>query len=207
MKSVADQILTEVISSPGVTDKWLAERIFGKGAPQQRVNGECRRLADAGKLVRRQRADGLIGNFIGGDGSSAVRNLSPANDPDVMASIFTEDAVKRHLETWLIQSGWLVQIAWARSRGVDIAATREGEKWLIEVKGEGSLNAMRVNYFLAMLGELLQRMDDESAKHSIALPDLKQFRNLWSRLPGLAKRRTGITALFVRPDGFVEEIE
>jgi hypothetical protein len=64
---------------------------------------------------------------------------------------------------------------------------------------------MRVNYFLAILGEILQRMSDPEAKYSIALPDLGQFRNLWARLPELAKSRTGITILFVNADGDIEE--
>lgn len=64
---------------------------------------------------------------------------------------------------------------------------------------------MRVNYFLGILGETLQRMADEEAKYSIALPDVPQFRGLWSRLPELAKSRTTITALFVSPEGVVRE--
>jgi hypothetical protein len=69
----------------------------------------------------------------------------------------------------------------------------------------GSLDAMRVNYFLGVLGETLQRMDDPKASYSIALPDRKQFRNLWNRLPVLAKQRTQITALFVSDGGQVEQ--
>jgi hypothetical protein len=64
---------------------------------------------------------------------------------------------------------------------------------------------MNVNYFLAVLSETLQRMDDPHAKYSIALPDVKQFRNLWNRLPLLAKKRTGITALFIDEQGNVSE--
>jgi len=65
---------------------------------------------------------------------------------------------------------------------------------------------MRVNYFLSILGELLQRMDDPDARYSIALPDMKQFRRLWQRLPDLAKSRTEISALFVDGSGRVEEV-
>ncbi len=65
---------------------------------------------------------------------------------------------------------------------------------------------MRVNYFLSILGELLQRMDDPDARYSIALPDMQQFRRLWQRLPQLAKARTTISALFVSPSGKVEEV-
>jgi hypothetical protein len=62
---------------------------------------------------------------------------------------------------------------------------------------------MRVNYFLGILVETLQRMSDPSARYSIALPDLPQFRALWVRLPSLAKKRTDIAALFVTPAGQV----
>ena len=88
---------------------------------------------------------------------------------------------------------------------MDIEATRGRERWIIEVKGRGSRSEMRVNYFIGMLGELLQRMDDPEAKYSIALPDLPQFRGLWQRLPGLAKQRTEITSLLVDEAGNVRE--
>ncbi len=65
---------------------------------------------------------------------------------------------------------------------------------------------MRVNYFIAMLGEVLQRMSLPNARYSIALPDMVQFRRLWERLPALARQRTSITALFVSADGSVEHV-
>ena len=88
---------------------------------------------------------------------------------------------------------------------MDIEAVRGGKRWLIEVKGIGSRSAMRVNYFIGVLGETLQRMDHAEAKYSIAVPDVPQFRRLWDRLPDLAKQRTTISALFVTPDGSVIE--
>ena len=60
---------------------------------------------------------------------------------------------------------------------------------------------MRVNYFLHILGEILQRMNDPNAKYSIAFPDIMQFHNLWNRLPSLAKKRIGISAIFVNQMG------
>lgn len=96
---------------------------------------------------------------------------------------------------------------WAKQPGTDIVAIRNGEQWIIEAKGSGSLNPMRVNYFLAILGELLQRMNDPTARYSIALPDMQQFRRLWQRLPELAKSRTTISALFVDTSGHVEEVK
>ena len=122
------------------------------------------------------------------------------------SGMFSEDDVKRSLQSWLEASGWAVSIAWGRDRGIDVEGTRDGKRWIIEAKGCGSLNAMRVNYFLSILGELLQRMNDPDAHYSVALPDMKQFRGLWQRLPELAKSRTQISALFVGPSGHVEEV-
>lgn len=80
---------------------------------------------------------------------------------------------------------------------LDVEATRNGERWLIEVKGPGSRPEMRVNYFIGILGETLQRMDDPKAHYSIAFPDMQAFRNLWAKLPSLAKQRTGIDLILV----------
>jgi hypothetical protein len=124
---------------------------------------------------------------------------SPAGDH------LSEDDVKRSLEKWLIANGWQVQVAWGHESGVDIQAHKGSRLWLIEVKGSGSLSAMRVNYFLGALGELLQRMDKPDASYSIAFPDLQQFRRLWDRFPALACQRMQITALFVDKNGNVAQ--
>ncbi|WP_339171265.1 hypothetical protein NSQ55_03585 [Paenibacillus sp. FSL H7-0943] len=116
-----------------------------------------------------------------------------------------EDDVKEKLNRYLTSLGWTTHIAMGKIRGIDIDAYKGTERWVIEVKGCGSRSAMRVNYFLSMLGEILQRMDDPNAKYSIALPNMKQYRVLWGRLPKLAKERTNITILFVSEDGAIEE--
>jgi|SRR6267378_1440405 hypothetical protein len=112
----------------------------------------------------------------------------------------SEHTLKEVLDAWLRNGGWSTQVAWHKARGIDIDARRNTEHWIIEVKGMGTRNAMRVNYFLAILGETLQRMSDPEVKYSIALPDLPQFRGLRDRLPSLAKKRTQISALFVDTD-------
>lgn len=114
--------------------------------------------------------------------------------------------MKRKLQAWLELNGWEVDVAWRKSRGVDLDAQRESARWFIEAKGCGSRDAMRTNYFLCTLGELLQRMKEEDARYSVALPDMRQFRRLWEGLPALAKSRTRITALFVKASGEIEEV-
>lgn len=135
--------------------------------------------------------------------SVAVRK--PKNGPHD-ENMLQEDRVKEIIEQHLRRTGWTPKVAMSHEHGIDIEAfSASGERWIIEAKGCGSLNPMRVNYFLMILGELMQRMNDPKAKYSIALPDLPQFRRLWQRLPDLAKRRLVATCLFVANAGAVEE--
>ena len=83
-----------------------------------------------------------------------------------------EDEIKTILANYLNEAGWETKLAMGKVHGIDIDAYKGSERWIIEVKGCGSRNAMRVNYFLAILGETLQRMNDSNAKYSIALPCL-----------------------------------
>jgi hypothetical protein len=117
----------------------------------------------------------------------------------------SEDEIKRSIQSFLEKDGWTVTVAWGRTPGVDIDARRNNDRWIIEAKGHGSRSAMRVNYFLAVLGELLQRMNDKTAKYSIALPDLEQFKRLWAKLPQFAKDKANISCLFVASNGDIQE--
>ena len=205
MATLAQQIVEVLQKQPGITDRALAEALFGSGTPQQRVNGECRRMVDLGLIRRNIRNDGRIGNYCTGK-EIAPLPAAPSLSP-VQGSVFSEDQLKTLLKTWLEAQGWTVEVAWAKAHGIDLHARKGHQLWIIEAKGSGSLNAMRVNYFLGVLGETLQRMNDPDAAYSIALPDVKQFRNLWTRLPVLAKQRTKISALFVRNDGRIDLVE
>ena len=117
----------------------------------------------------------------------------------------SEDELKRIVKKYLERKGWQVEVAWGRERGIDIDARLGKKRWIIEAKGCGSRSAMRLNYFLSMLGELLQRMDDKNAKYSIALPNFERYNKLWSELPKLAKQRNKISCLFVNKNGKIIE--
>jgi len=205
MPTLPERILALLQHTPGLTDREIATQLSGRSAPQQPVNIAARSLAKRGHLLRAKRPDGLIGNYPSEKGAvlpTRIRQSSEKHDPNALS----EDALKKALEGWLSSAGWTTEIAWGRKHGVDVRATRRNETWLFEVKGIGSLSAMRVNYFIGILGETLQRMKDPAAKHSIALPDVPQFRGLWNRLPALAKKRTEITMLFVSASGSVTEL-
>jgi hypothetical protein len=164
-------------------------------------------LERKGILVRKRRGDdNLIGNFpCDSNGAQATSRPSAViKNHDVDA--LSEDEVKKALNAWLKADGWETKIAWGNDRGIDIDARRGSERWIIEVKGPGSRQPMRVNYFIGILGETLQRMSDPGASYSIAFPDVEQYRRLWKRLPQLAKSRTKISLLLVSKTGRVEQL-
>ncbi len=203
--SLQDRILKALAGQSGLTDRALTDLIFGKAVHPSRINQECRLMAGRGLILREKDALGAICNSMPGTAPHLppLPAKPPPSPPDDRLFL-SEDDLKRHLVGWLEGDGWATQVAWGRTRGADILATRGGRSWVIEAKGSGTLQPMRVNYFLGALGELLQRMSDPAASYSIALPDLGQFRGLWQRLPVLAKQRLGISALFVAPDGRVD---
>lgn len=195
-------IVDRVREFPGESEIQIARALLGPDAVQQQVNAEMRRLVASGILLRDEGTSPY--RYRLNDGSMVSTSTPSPKVPVVEA--LSEDEIKRVLKARLESEGWITVIKMGHERGIDIEANRNGARWIIEVKGPGSLQPMRVNYFLAILGETLQRMDDPSARYSIALPDLPQFRGLWTRLPLLAKERTTIDALFVHPDGSVEEV-
>ncbi len=160
-------------------------------------------MESKGIIKRIRGQDGLIRNYLGDFKFEFEKKEFKSSKKDGLS----EDEIKEILNNYLISNGWSTQVAWGKSQGIDIDAFKGKERWIIEVKGCGSRSAMRVNYFLAILGETLQRMSDPNAKYSIALPDMKQYRNLWERLPRLAKERTGISVIFVNEDKQIEEVK
>jgi len=203
---LAERIVELLKHQPGLSDRQITDVLFGKDKPQQPVNVVCRNLESKGILIRRKNGRNAIGNFLPGQESN-VSFSSRIEKIDRKGDHLSEDDIKKILEKWLFAQGWNVKVAWGRDHGIDVEATKGSQRWIIEVKGQGTLNPMRVNYFLGILGEILQRMDDPSAKYSIALPDIQQFRNLWARLPLLAKSRIGITCVFITFEGKVRESE
>ena len=171
----------------------------------EQINQEPRKPESTGPHVRQKQSGGLVED---GFSKRATRVFQPSHPPQKNHDLgaLSEDEVKDALAGWLADKGWSTEIAWGRQQGIDIDAKRGKRRWIIEVKGPGSRPQMRINYFLAILGETLQRMDDPSAKYSIALPDLPQYRGLWKRLPDNAKKRTGISMLFISLNGQIEEV-
>ena len=132
-------------------------------------------------------------------------------------AILSEDEVKRYVELWLKKSkGYkIVDVKYGRKKGIDIHAyMKNSEKeWIIEAKGSGSdnkkyaQNARYNNYFLGVLGELLQRMDKNNVKYSIAVPLHQKYERLWGELPQIAKKRLKFSIIFVDAEGRCKEVD
>lgn len=201
MAELENNIIRLLEVSPGLSDRELASAIKGRGKSSQYINQKCRALASRKILLRKKRKDGLFGNWLAGGYIYVAGRTAPVEDVDDIS----EKKMKQILESYLISKKWETKITWRANQGVDIEAYHGADKWIIEVKASGFYNPVCTEHFLSVLGEILQRMDDPDCKYSIALPDIDQFRKLWGRFPSLAKDRTGITALFVSPTGFVIE--
>ena len=110
-----------------------------------------------------------------------------------------EDTIKKALEVGLSNQGWKVKTSMGRKHGTDIIATdKQDHVMLIEAKGEGSRNAMRVNYFLMVLGKLLQKMDSPSKIYGLALPAHRQYVNLIISLPDWIKQQLKLKIYLVK---------
>lgn len=105
----------------------------------------------------------------------------------------------------------MVEVAWGHAPGIDIVARHaDGRRYVIEAKAEvGIAGAQQHNYFVGMLGELIQRMSDPEATYAIALPDNRQYRGLVDRLPDLAKMRMHLAVFWVERtgDGLIVRLE
>ncbi|EID44023.1 MULTISPECIES: hypothetical protein [Anoxybacillaceae] len=205
ISTLKDKIIELLKIENGLTDREITDKIKGKGEPQQSVNVTCRNMESKGMIKRIKGQDGLIRNYL--DDFTFEPKQKEYKSSKSKNDGLSEDEIKEILNNYLISNGWNTQVAWGKSQGIDIDAFKGKERWIIEVKGCGTRSAMRVNYFLAILGETLQRMSDPNAKYSIALPDMQQYRNLWERLPRLAKERTGISVIFVNEDKGIEEVK
>ena len=202
MASLGDRILDAINSGP-LDDDELSRRL-GVGH-RQAVNQAAHRLEAQGRLRRFTGPEGKIVNVRADDpgqqiAESVATRAVPAG-PEV--SRVTEDEVKEAVRAHLATRGFDVAVAWGRVRGIDVDARHpDGRRYVIEAKAEvGRSGAQQVNYFLGMLGELVQRMDDVQASYGIALPNNPQYRGLVDRLPALAKERLRLSVFWVSREG------
>lgn len=224
MATQRERVLAYLRAHPDGADDDLLACELGI-AHRQAVNQTCRQLASTGVLVRRH--DPAAGKIVNRLADAAVRAAAPAAPPHQLTNPpgsiqvsrlvtldggealrrfvyageaeLTEDQVKQAMEAALRREGWEVDTRWGRAHGIDIEARRGAERLVLEAKGEGSRQAMRVNFLLGALGELLQRMDSPETWYGLALPAHRQFAGLVSRLPAWVRARLNLRFYLVRP--------
>jgi hypothetical protein len=208
MVSLAERILAAIQYAP-LDDDVLAFRLHV--SQRQTINQAARRLEARGRLRRYVGREGKIVNALVDAVSAApepVRRLRPV--VGAPGEPITENEVKTAVRDHLATGGFEVAVAWGRVRGIDIEARHpDGRRYVIEAKGEvGRTGPQQVNYFLGVIGELLQRMEDPHATYGLALPSNRQYRGLVERLPRLARERLGLVVFWVSrdADGFVVEV-
>ncbi len=187
-------------------------------APRQTVNQICRALFAKGVISRdedsytRKKVNRLVGEAaipstpVPVEPSLPVTQLFILEDETSVRAFpyqdaigLSEDSVKAAIAAVLQLEGWETDIRWGRVHGIDIAAWRGNERLVLEAKGEGSRNPMRVNYFLGALGELLQRMESPDACYGIAVPAHRQYVRLILRLPLWVRSHLNLCFYLVRP--------
>ncbi len=195
--TIAERLLQAIRVAGPLDDDALAMDL--DVSARQTISTTARKLAAQGHLRRYKGVDGKIVN-------EATALFSPP--PDVPAEpqtlplgspVITEDEVKRAVQAHLVSEGYVVAVAWGRTRGIDIDAKHpRGDRYVIEAKGQvAAAGAQQVNYFLGALGELFQRMDDPHATYALALPAHRQYRGLVDRLPEHGRKRLGLVVFWV----------
>ncbi|MDQ2786537.1 MAG: MarR family transcriptional regulator [Chloroflexota bacterium] len=217
MQTQREQIIAYLRDHPeGADDAHLV--IALRISRHQTVNQICRALLAAGLISRdespqtHKKVNRLVVGAI-----EVPQSLMITEPPLPVASVSTleddtsvrafayhgekglsEDNVKAAVAAVLQVDGWETDIRWRHIHGIDIAASRGDERLILEAKGEGSRNPMRVNYFLGALGELLQRMESPNVRYGIAVPAHRQFVGLILRLPIWVRSHLNLCFYLVR---------
>src|SRR5690348_1759808 len=97
MPTITDRILALLQTAPGQSDREITERLFYGGAGFQPVNQACRVLERKGFMVRQQRPDSRIGNYLAHSVPRPVP-LAPVAPDDAFSAQALKRALKKYLE-------------------------------------------------------------------------------------------------------------
>lgn len=207
--TLADRVLAALNAAAGPLDDDVLTRQL-RVTTKQTVSLVCRTLEASGRIRRFRAPDGMLVNALVAPLESAaapgtqLEFALPAGLPRTAPAVpvlLTENQIKRAVREYLIAQGYRVHVAWGHTRQVDIHAERDGERLLLEAKGQVERRPQQSNDFLGALGELLQRMTDPNATYGLALPDHPQYRTLVQRLPELIWDRLNLVVYFVSGSG------
>lgn len=222
-----DRVVAHLVAHPeGQDDDQIGAALT---IDRYQINAICRRLAEAGAILRARPA---IGGKIINKPARQVPTEGPAvpialqtqsavlpTTPVTIAgpivwfadshsmrkfaydgtAMLTEDTVKSALKQVFEADGWHTEVHYGHTQGIDIEAMRDVVRFVLEAKAEGSSDQERGNYFDGALGELLRRMNAPDARYGLALPAHRRYTGLVERLPLWIRQRLGLWFFFVRP--------
>lgn len=129
--TLSDRVLHLVQLHPGITDRDMTSAVYGDGAAPQRINQECRKLEECGKLTRRKGPDGRLGNYLsdfnnGSDPQKKVRK----QETNPLSKIANTTV----LERWLPAYKWMVTTVENKVAGKEPEVTEPVDGWFAEAK-------------------------------------------------------------------------
>ena len=146
--TVAERIIQELTNFPGLDDDELAKHL---NKDRHHINKCCHEMTNKGIIQRKKNPakNDKICNYLKNDTViHPIEKQAPTQAHPACSVKLQEEDIKHIINARLIADGWKTTVAWKYSHGVDIEAVKDGKRWLIEVKGPGSRNEMRVNYFI-----------------------------------------------------------
>ena len=130
-----ERILALLNREDGLSDREITDRVDGRDAIQQPVNQICRGLAANGVLIRHERADGIIGNYLKKEGKPMVRYFrripqKPTIEQNIRKlNLFDKDKEKSKELQKLEQIGFELAGQWILAEGVwDFRLTQYAQK-------------------------------------------------------------------------------
>lgn len=111
-----------------------------------------------------------------------------------------ENDVENYIREHLHRNGWLVKPR-KNKFGIDIEATKDNRKAIIEVKGCGAHPTAMSNNFNSVFGQVLKDMQNKDFEYYVAFPYIQPYIRLWNNLPQLAKDRMLINVIWVDSNG------
>jgi hypothetical protein len=145
-------------------------------------------------------------------GAPAAANAAQADTPGVLSAEdpFAEREVERLLYLHLERQGYEVERRVHVPSGIiDAVATGQGERVVIEAKGEdrGGYTSAQMNFQIGV-GQMASRMADESSVYAVAFPDTPDYRRVLKTFRGsVAFRLLNLRFYLVQGDGDIRAIE
>jgi len=108
---------------------------------------------------------------------------------------------------WLESNGWKISPITYERNGVDIKASKNGDQYIIECKGETKAEGID---FLTCVGQIISRMKQTSDTnyYGLGLPNTQKYKDLAKQqIPEQIRKKLKLRILFVNEDGQVQEIK